>query len=1722
MPKWNQAPIVEPSQPQTAQQPDRQQQEETPAWQQAPIEAEAQAPQYRTTENFRRVLREGGVEGPDFERLARTGITPGTATEFAAAHIQMRQREREEEGQDRLSTNEREAIHDLYKGLAGREDLSSQDFFAQQQEYERQSRNETLFGRAQNFGLNVMSSLAAPTTSVVGLASPETAADLREQQQAAYNPGGGASGFAGQVVGEGANVAGALALGPYGMAALYGGRGAGRTRTDIEQRRQQGEEISGGEEALAAGGIGAVEGASGLVGYHLFRGIGNAMSRMGTENVTRTGIRKAISEGTRAAGMVGSEAAEEAATELAVNKIAQETFDPERAVTEGVAEAFAMGGILAPVGGAVMSRAQGSGVDGSAHTLDQKLRDNIRQRMQRQVWGEEQVDPEIQQEEPIVDPSRLLPAPESAETQRARVDEEAAQQRAEAQQQPTSGQTILVDEQGRAMSQEQADALEQAGAQFAQRQRQQAETQPKALPAPRSRFVAGPEGVTDLTDPQAERRTEAPEGRQEVNALIEQGDIDAARQRIRELEAEIRTDPLTGEGNKRRLDEAGKKLEERAKRRKAGQPVIYADVDNLHTGNEVLGHEAMDTRMKDIARIVREEAGDKATVTRQGGDEFAIVWEGGQSQRKARQVARRVEERIGREKIAPGVSLGMSTGIGVVKPGGSFSDAYNTADAQATEAKRVGKIERGEAAGREEAMEATQQQSIEEAPPAPPLRLANDPKAEQRRRAHLKGVEQQRRKKKAKIADQEAKRKADAVAAEYKQKYRVGTKEPKKVQQVKPETAQRLAQAYENAEHNPDDPEVQASYAAFKQETLDQFNALKEAGYTFDLAPVDEVAEKYPDTASISQDLGQNQHLTINSDPGDMPSDHPLMEVAPDTGGLTYNQVFRAVHDLFGHARTGNELDILGEENAWRSHASMYSEKARGALATETRAQSNWVGYGPYGKQNQQKIKENDIGEVVFPDQKATLLPDTYWSAPGMTPLYQAEPAMSVTDGLKTRKQARKEMKKRVGSKTLQNIQITFDDIFASIAPRIRELSPTIFRRVKQMVFDAGVGEERALAQFERAMRPLHAEIDNWNTAHGRRVAAALQTDREQAKEMVSEEAAAAIDEAGQLLDTLRQRLIDAGIPVNEIPNFWPRVVRDLDGLQQYLGETEKGEIDRALASARRTKGRDLTHEEKIAVINNHFRGRGPVDPAKVGPRHTRARSIETITERMAELYQNPTQSALSYIRDMNKAIERAKFFGRGEVTMENLGDSVGVYVADAVARGELDPSQQDQLDTLIRALFTGDMARSGGGTRWIKQIAYFSYLTNFKSALTQLADAAGNVYLNGPTATMRGYGDALKKKGHARRMTMEELGLHDYGAEWDDVGKMAGVLDWGLRKHGFKRLDRLGKEAFANATKHRLKQAAANPNGRAAREMRRRYGDIFSEEEWSQLWHDIRQGNTTEQARFLTFLHLSNIQPTEVSETPVGYANNSNIFGNTAIQSRMLYTLKTFTMKRLDFIRRETIGEWRKGNKKRAARNAALLWMLWSAFEIPIDLFKDFMRGKLSWQELPDTAIDAMLGLVMANRYALDEVKEDPVAGVANWFTSAIGGGIVTDAWSDAYETATGESLSGNYDATPGMKLIRHTPLFGDSLYYLTPMGEGYHITNSQEQQRGRENMQQVREEAQAALRRGDNFQAYSLLNMYNDNKQLTGRKTNLTIRDLRRELNRETENPADQQGVR
>jgi hypothetical protein len=101
---------------------------------------------------------------------------------------------------------------------------------------------------------------------------------------------------------------------------------------------------------------------------------------------------------------------------------------------------------------------------------------------------------------------------------------------------------------------------------------------------------------------------------------------------------------------------------------------------------------------------------------------------------------------------------------------------------------------------------------------------------------------------------------------------------------------------------------------------------------------------------------------------------HPLMEKAPvQMGGkdATYNDLFRAVHDYYGHAAEGNGFRANGEYNAWRAHRQMYSDAARGAMDSETLGQNSWVNSGPPAAFN----KGASQADTIYADQKAGLLP---------------------------------------------------------------------------------------------------------------------------------------------------------------------------------------------------------------------------------------------------------------------------------------------------------------------------------------------------------------------------------------------------------------------------------------------------------------------------------------------------------------------------------------------------------------------------------------------------------------------------------------------------------------------------------------------------------------------------------------------------------------------------
>lgn len=222
------------------------------------------------------------------------------------------------------------------------------------------------------------------------------------------------------------------------------------------------------------------------------------------------------------------------------------------------------------------------------------------------------------------------------------------------------------------------------------------------------------------------------------------------------------------------------------------------------------------------------------------------------------------------------------------------------------------------------------------------------------------------------------------VAAEYARSVGIDYNPPTTYTKVDAERATRIAGEYEKMVHDPNDPKVKESYDSMIKETLDQWEAIKKTGLKVEPIPA---GAKDPYAASPRLaiiDVKDNNHLWFfptNSGFGGTESagvdvsGNPLMSPTGEVlNGHTMlaNDVFRIVHDYFGHIKEGVGFRADGEENAWRSHSAMYSDKARPAMTAETRGQNSWVNFGPFAEFN----KTASGSETQYAPQKTGIMPE--------------------------------------------------------------------------------------------------------------------------------------------------------------------------------------------------------------------------------------------------------------------------------------------------------------------------------------------------------------------------------------------------------------------------------------------------------------------------------------------------------------------------------------------------------------------------------------------------------------------------------------------------------------------------------------------------------------------------------------------------------------------------
>jgi diguanylate cyclase (GGDEF)-like protein/PAS domain S-box-containing protein len=170
-------------------------------------------------------------------------------------------------------------------------------------------------------------------------------------------------------------------------------------------------------------------------------------------------------------------------------------------------------------------------------------------------------------------------------------------------------------------------------------------------------------------------------------------DVSELRQIAKDMTDKAAHDPLTGLLNRRSFEMQLEHILDTQHDEAKLHALCYLDLDNFKIINDECGHAAGDKLLKQIADILRKQVREMDSVSRIGGDEFAIILRGcdiPRAQRIAEDICSKVKSInfTWNQKIFP---FSISIGIANIKSGSNVNNIIEAADSACYASKRDGR-----------------------------------------------------------------------------------------------------------------------------------------------------------------------------------------------------------------------------------------------------------------------------------------------------------------------------------------------------------------------------------------------------------------------------------------------------------------------------------------------------------------------------------------------------------------------------------------------------------------------------------------------------------------------------------------------------------------------------------------------------------------------------------------------------------------------------------------------------------------------------------------------------------------------------------------------------------------------------------------------------------------------------------------------------------------------
>jgi hypothetical protein len=513
--------------------------------------------------------------------------------------------------------------------------------------------------------------------------------------------------------------------------------------------------------------------------------------------------------------------------------------------------------------------------------------------------------------------------------------------------------------------------------------------------------------------------------------------------------------------------------------------------------------------------------------------------------------------------------------------------------------------------------------------------------------------------------------------------------------------------------------------------------------------------------------------------------------------------------------------------------------------------------------------------------------------------------------------------------------------------------------------------------------------------------------------------------EVRNVLEQLKDEYQSLGLDMNYIDNYFPRLMQDLDGFKKSIGQTVG--IDEEIRRYENMTGQKLTTLERQKMYEKLARSRlyrgGLSEPSNL-----KERRISALDESQLQYYADPESALDEYISRMVQTIETKKLIGdaqsgktRGK---EQVAGRLGEVMERMASQGRLRQDQIEVIQGAVSARF-GQHGRQYGFVKGVKNAGYLATMGNIGSAITQIGDFYFTAVQNGVIPTMQ----ALVG---SKALTIEDLGIAKDMVTVetkDGQGFLGKSVDTVFKLTGLTAMDRLAKNTNINATYKSLQKGAkANPNSNKYKKTVNRLKRIQGNDAFKTI-SDLKNGVKSDLVVEAIYNELSDIAPISLTEMPEAYASNPNL--------RILYSLKSYTIKQLNFVREMAFNKMMSGvasgNPKEFAEGSVNMMKI-LVFGAVANGSADVLKAILFNREIDEEDFwwNHILRLFGVTKYTTVTARKE---GVGTAITKTIlppQAGILNDIFKDIGKVTSEEGLKIN-----DMRSMKYIPVAGKIYYW-------------------------------------------------------------------------------------